>query len=208
MELQYYGANCLRIVTKKANVVIDDNLSDLGAKSIAKNEDILLFTGTHGLPHVEPKLVIDQPGEYEASDISINGIAARAHMDEEGQQTATMFRLVVDDIRIVFLGHIYPELNDDQLEALGTVDILVVPVGGSGYTLDAIGALKLIKKIEPKLIIPVHYAEEGINYPVPQQELDVVLKELSMEPKERLPKLKLKGGELGELTELIVLEKQ
>lgn len=208
MELQYYGANCVRLTTKKANIVIDDNLADLGGKTVAKAGDILLYTGSHGDPGVEPKLVIDHPGEYEVSDVSVQGVAARGHMEEEGNASATMYRLVVEDLRVAVLGHIYPELNDQQLEALGTIDILIIPVGGSGYTLDATGALKLIKKIEPKLIIPTHYADKGLNYPVPQQDLDAVLKELTMEPKERVAKLKLKAADLAEMTELIVLERQ
>lgn len=208
MELQYFGANCVRLTTKKAALTIDDNLADLGAKSIAKNGDILLFTGTHTAPSIEPKLVIDHPGEYEVSDISIQGIAARGHMEEEGNKSVTMYRVVAEDLRVAIVGHIYPELTDDQLEAVGTVDVLFIPVGNGGYTLDAAGALKLIKKIEPKIIIPTHYAEKGLNYPVPQHDLDAILKELTMEPKERVPKLKLKAGDIGEVSELIVLERQ
>ena len=56
------------------------------------------------------------------------------------------------------------------------VDVLFVPVGGNGYTLDAIGALKIIKKIEPKIIIPTHYADKAIKYEVPQADLDEVMK--------------------------------
>jgi L-ascorbate metabolism protein UlaG (beta-lactamase superfamily) len=208
MEIQYYGANCVRITTKKASITIDDNLSDLGAKSPMRAGDIAVFTGAHGEASVAPKLVIDQPGEYEVSDTSVYGIAARAHIDEPSQQTATIFKIVGDDIRLVALGHIYPDLSEAQLETLGTVDILLIPVGGNGYTLDPIGALKLIKKIEPKLIIPTHFADKGLKYPVPQQELANALHELSMEPKETVPKIKIKAGELADITQLIVLERQ
>lgn len=208
MELQYFGANCLRLNVKKASLVIDDNLEDLGAKSVTKNGDIVLFTGPHGAPPSGAKLVIDHPGEYEVSEISIQGIAARAHTDEEGAKTVTIFKVVGDDIRLVVTGHIFPELNDDQLEAIGSIDVLVIPVGGNGYTLDAVGALKIIKKIEPKIVIPTHYADNTLNYPVPQQDLLTALKELSMEPKETVAKLKLKVNELAETTELIVLEHQ
>jgi len=159
MEVQYFGANCVRLTTKKAVIVVDDNLADLGQKSVAKSGDIALFTGPHGTPAAEVKLMFDQPGEYEASDISIQGIPARSHLDEPGMHTATMFKIAGEDVRVGVLGHIYPDLNDDQLEALGMVDVLLVPVGGSGFTLDSIGALKLIKKIEPKIVIPTHYAE-------------------------------------------------
>jgi len=204
MEIQFYGANCVRLTTKKAAVVIDDNEG-----TVAKAGDIALFTGAHGIPKAAVKVIIEQPGEYEVSDTSIQGIAARGHMDEPGGISTTMFKIIGEDVRVAVLGHVYPELNDDQLEALGTVDVLIVPVGGSGYTLDAVGALKIIKKIEPKIIIPTHYADKGVKYEVPQASLKDVLKELSMEPKETVPKLKLKGGELlGESNQLIILERQ
>lgn len=208
MELQYYGANCVRITTKKAAITIDDTLSEVGLKSVTKKDDIVLFTGPHGLPGVETKILFDQPGEYEVANISIQAIPARAHMDETKQKSATMFKLLVDDARIAVLGHVYPDLSDDQLEALGTVDILCIPVGGNGYTLDPIGALKLIHKIEPKIVIPTHYDDSAISYPVPQQTLEDALKGLAMEPKETVPKLKIKTGELADLTQLVVLERQ
>jgi len=208
MEIQFFGANCVRLSTKKANIVVDDNLSEVGLKSILKTGDIALFTAAHGDPQAEIKLVIDQPGEYEVSDTSIQGIAARAHIDEEGQQNATIFKVIGEDIRVVIVGHVYPELSDVQLESLGTVDVLIIPIGNAGYTLDSIGALKLIKKIEPKIIIPTHYADKAIKYPVPQQELNEALKDLAMEPKETVAKLKLKAGEMTDLTQLIILERQ
>lgn len=208
MELQYYGANCIRIVTKKATVVIDDNLAELGVSSPTKDGDIVLHTMVHKAPAKAVKLVIDQPGEYEVSNVSIQGIAARSHMDEEKGRSATIFKLITDDIRVVILGHIYPELSEEQLEAIGTTDVLIIPLGGNGYTLDPIGGLKLIKKIEPKLIIPTHYADSKLKYEVPMQELSDILKAISMEPKETVDKLKLKPGELGDITSLVVLERQ
>ncbi len=86
------------------------------------------------------------PGEYEVSEVSIFGISARAHMDEKGQETATIFKIQFEDLRVAVVGHIHPDLTDDHLEEIGAVDILIVPVGGNGYTLDPIGALQVIKK--------------------------------------------------------------
>ena len=207
MELTYYGANCIRIVTKKTAITIDDNLNELGLKSITKPGDIVLFTGKHGIPKVDAKIIIDQPGEYEVSDTSIQGVAAQAHIDESGLN-ATMFKLIGEDIRLVVLGHIYPELSDAQLEVLGTVDVLVIPVGGNGYTIDPIGAAKIIKKIGPKLIIPVHYDDKDVNYEVPQTPLEEALKILALEQKEAVAKLKIKSTELGEVAQLVILERQ
>jgi len=206
MDLQFYGANCLGVTYKGARLVVDDNLADLGAKTIIKPEDVALFTGAHGNSG-NARLSFDSPGEYEVSDVSVIGIAARAHIDEPGTLNATMFKLVAGDASLLITGHIYPELSDEQLETIGVVDLLVVPVGGNGYTVDPVGTLKLIKAIEPKLVVPTHYADKALNYPVPQQELANALTELVMEPKETVSKLKLKHAELTDLTQLIILEK-
>lgn len=203
MEIQFYGANCVRLSCKKATIVIDDV-----ENKVAKPGDILLFTGSHEKPKVEAKIVIDSPGEFEVSDISIQGVAARAHMDESGKN-ATMFKIISDDVKVAAAGHIYPELADAQLEQLGMVDVLLIPVGGHGFTLDGVGAQKVIKEIEPKVVIPTHYADKAVTYEVPQASLEDALKEIAMEPKETVPKLKVKGGDLlNETTQLIVLERQ
>lgn len=207
MDIQFYGANCVTLTTKNARVVIDDNLSDLGGKTIAKAGDIALFTGAHGVPEPASKITIDQPGEYEVSGISIYGISARSHMDEEGMSSTTMYKLVAEDLRILIAGHIHPDLSSAQLEAIGMVDVMIIPVGGNGYTLDGVGALKVVKEIEPKVIIPTHYNTKGLTFPVPQQPLEEALKGLAMEPKEAVAKLKLKHSELSDAAQLVVLEK-
>lgn len=207
MEFQYYGANCVSISTKNAVLIFDDNLLDLGLKPVTKPDHIALFTS---LPKETPnaKLVITDPGEYEVSGVSIFGIPARAHMDETDQQTATIYKVQFDDLRVAVVGHIHPDLTEDHLEEIGMVDVLFVPVGGNGYTLDGVGALQVIKKIEPKIVIPTHYADSAIKYEVPQQPLVEALKGLSMEPKETLAKYKAKPADFGENVQLIVLERQ
>jgi L-ascorbate metabolism protein UlaG (beta-lactamase superfamily) len=207
MELQYFGANCLRLTTKKAQIVIDDNLEKLGLKSITKLTDISLRTFL-GVPPQDSHFVADIPGEYEIGGVIIHGVAARSHMDEEGKQSAVIYTVTADGVKIGILGHIYPELSEDQLEQIGMVDILVVPVGNSGYTLDGIGALKIVKQIEPKVIIPTHYADKAVNYEVPQAELAEALKALSMEAIETVDKYKYKPAELTDSTHLVVLNRQ
>lgn len=205
MDLQFYGANCIGVTHKGARIVIDDNLAELGAKSITKPEDVALFTGKHDAK--AGRLTLDSPGEYEVSDVSVIGIAAQAHVDEKGTNNATMFKLVAGDVSVLVTGHIYPELSDQQLETIGMIDVLIVPVGGNGYTVDPVGALKLIKDIEPKMVIPTHYDDKALKFSVPQQELANALKELAMEPQETVTKLKLKHTELTDVTQLVLLEK-
>lgn len=208
MEIQYYGANCVKINTKKASLVVDDNIKSLGGSDITKPGDIVAYTNVIGTPK-DAKFIAVRPGDYEIADIALTGVAARAHMDEEGKSTATMYRVVVDDIRIAVVGHIFPKLTEAQLEALGVIDVLIIPVGGHGYTLDPVGALTVIKEIDPKIVIPTHYADTKLNYEVPALSLEDALKELGMEPKETTSKLKIKASDLlNDQPQLIVLERQ
>jgi len=119
-----------------------------------------------------------------------------------------MYKLISKELNILITGHIYPELSDDQLESIGMVDVMCVPVGGNGFTLDPVGALKLIKKIEPKIIVPTHYATSGLDFEVPQMTLEQAITGMSMEVKETVPVLKLKANELSDVSQLIVVEKQ
>lgn len=207
MEVQYFGANCLRITAKKAQIVVDDNLGQLGPKPITKPGDISLKT-FKGIPDHEARIKVDMPGEYETTGVVIHGVAARGHMDKEGKHSATVYTIEADNTRVAILGHIFPELSEDQLEQIGMVDILIAPVGGNGYTMDGVGALTIIKEIEPKIVIPTHYADKAVRYEVPQAELADALKGLSMEAAETLDKYKYKPTEGGDSTKLVVLNRQ
>lgn len=206
MEITYHGANCLKINVKKATIVVDDNLASLGLKTVTKPEDIVLVT-SNIVSAAPGRLVLTQPGEYEVSDISIQGIAARGSMDEAGTQKATMYKISSDDINVVILGHVFAEITDEELEELGHVDVLFVPIGGNGYTLDGVDALKVIKRIEPRIVVPTHYADSAIKYEVPQASLEEGVKSLAMEPVEAVPKLKLKASDIPENLQLHVLER-
>lgn len=207
MELQYYGANCLRLSSKRAKIVIDDNLQELGLRTITKPEDIALRSNK-SIPNHSSRFSADMPGEYEISGAIIRGVAARAHMDEEGKLGSVIYTVTADDLKVAVLGHIYPELSEGQLEQIGLVDVAIVPVGGNGYTLDSVGALKVIKQIEPKVIIPTHYADKAIKYEVPQQELAEALKGLGMEPAETTDRYKPNPGSLTDTTQLVILDRQ
>lgn len=208
MELQYFGANTVKISAKKFNIVIDDNLESLNLKSVTKPTDISLRTSLLIPEHKEVLFHTEMPGEYEISGAIIHGIAARGHMEEEGKLGATIYTVEAEEARVAVIGHIFPDLSEEQLEEIGMVDVLVVPVGGNGYTLDGTGALSIVKKIEPKIVIPAHYADKAIKYEVPQASLSEALKGMSMEPSETVAKYKIRPGEPADNTKLVVLERQ
>jgi L-ascorbate metabolism protein UlaG (beta-lactamase superfamily) len=205
MDIQFYGANCLTFSYKNTRIVVDDNLADLGKKSIIKADDIAVFTLKSPEKKIA-KLTFEEPGEYEVGSLSVIGIEAKPFMNDDSGDTVTMFKIFNNEVSALVTGHILGELTASQLEKIGAVDVLFVPVGNGGYTLDPIGAQKLIRDIEPKIVIPTHYKEPGINYPVPQGYLDAAVKEMAMEPKETLVKLKLKQTDLTDVTQLVILE--
>lgn len=207
MELQYFGANCVKITSRKFSIVVDDNLDQVGLKSITKPADISLRTSLIFPEHKLAAFTAETAGEYEISGAVIHGIAARGHMDEKGTMSAVIYTIEGEDAKIGVLGHIFPALSEEQLEQIGLLDAVIVPVGGNGYTLDGIGALSVIKQIEPKLVIPTHYADKAIKYEVPQAELTDAVKGLGMEVAETIAKYKVRASEPTDTTKLIVLER-
>jgi L-ascorbate metabolism protein UlaG (beta-lactamase superfamily) len=203
MDVQFYGANCLVFSFKSARIVLDYDEAILGKKSVVKPNDVSLYT-TPGTTDTASRLVFNSPGEYEIGDISISGIEAKAFKGDD--EKVTMYKLSTFDVDMLVTGHITESLTAAQLETIGNIDVLFIPVGNSGYTLDPMGALKLIKDIEPKIVVPTNYKLPNLKYPVDQIDLDSAIKEMSMEPSQTLAKLKVKRSDLSEVTQLFVLE--
>ena len=150
-------------------------------------------------------MVIDCPGEYEVKGATIVGVPARLHIDESGHR-GTVYGIKVDGINVVVVGNIAGKLDEQQIENLGQVDVLVVPVGGHGLTLDAEGAAEVVTQLEPAYVVPVHYADEAIKYPVPQSGVDVFLKEMGASP-ESESKLRISQKEIPTETQVVLLSR-
>jgi len=185
-DIEYKGGNTITIASKKITLCIDPRASLVGAKDQSTTDKVELGTEARFLmDNPAARLLIEGPGEYEVGDFTIRGVATTRHIDTPtDEQLATIYRIECGDVRVGVLGNIDPNLADDQLEQLGVIDILIIPVGGGGYTLDAKNATALISQIEPKVVIPVHYSETGLHYEVPQESLEVFTKELSLQVEE------------------------
>ena len=204
-DIEYKGGNGVVIATKKTTIVVDPKLSVVGLKDLSVKDAVEVATeprfATNGK---DARLVIEGPGEYEIGDFSIRGVSAVRHLDTpDTEPIATIYRIEMGDIRIALLGNIASKLEEDQLEALGVVDILILPVGGSGYTLDATAAAALVRNIDPKVVIPVHYADSTLKYEVPQDTLETFTKELAA-PVESVAKYKVKSSSVLPVTLTIV----
>lgn len=105
----------------------------------------------------EPRTV-EGPGEYEIAEVLIGGVATGAHPGVGPTNTAYTLRF--DDLAICHLGDLNGKLSDAQVEELGSIDVLLVPVGGGG-ALSATAAAEVVAQLEPSLVIPMHFSSEG-----------------------------------------------
>ena len=208
MEIQALGANTVRINTKKTTIVANDSAA--AGKSNIKDGDIVIFSNrTEKSIDKKVRLFISSAGEYEVADVLIVGIPAFPYKeDSDHKLSSTIFKLSSDDTSIAIVGDISPELTDSQIEELGHVDALIVPVGGHGLTLDSSQALKMIKKIDPFIVIPVHYDDGISSYSAEQDKLEDAMKTIGLEVVEKTNKYKVKASNFieGQATKLVILE--
>ena len=205
-EVEYKGANCVVINTKKAKLIIDPKLSLVGLKDLSIKDAVELATEERfATNNADAILSIEGPGEYGVASFDIKGIPARRHIDNEAQGLlSTIYRIEIGELRVGVIGNISEKLSDEQLEELGLIDILIIPVGGGGYTLDVTGAASLVRMISPKIVIPTHYADRALKYEVPQDDLKLFITELGV-PVETVAKYKLKQLPITQTT-LSVIE--
>jgi len=178
MEIEYRGANCVVIKDRKILIVVDPT-SNVSVKE-AKNPDAVILATHEDFAPSESEaknFVIDMPGEYEHKDVSVRGLPTHFHIDEGGKN-ATMYRVEADGVSLAIIGHADAPLSDDDLENLGMIDIVIIPVGGGGYTLDARDAATIVRQLAPKVVIPTHFADAHVKYEVPQEPIDDFVKEM------------------------------
>lgn len=209
MDLTWLGHGCFRLRGKNAVAVTDPYPPALGPKLAKLEADLVTVSHPHpnhsNVQAVKDARVIDGPGEYEVKGITINGLPAY-HDDRKGEERGrnTIFLIEVDDVRVCHLGDLGHRLDDASLEVIGSVDVLLVPVGG-GNSLDAGRAAEVVRQIEPRMVVPMHYAVPGVR-----KELDGVerfLKEMGAPETEAIQRLSVQAttGET-ETTKVVVLE--
>ena len=209
MELTWLGHACFRIRAKEATVITDPCDKSTGYSLGRPTADIVTISihdrahdyveGVAGNPRV-----IDGPGEFEISHVSIVGITTyrgKEKQPESGRNIAYVIEL--EDLHIGHLGGIGHVPTSDQIEEMSNVDVLLVPVGG-GESLDAPPAAETVSLIEPKLVIPMHYKTD-----IEKQKLDPVdrfLREMGAKSVEAQQKISITRSSLPAETQVLVLE--
>ncbi len=205
MHIQYFGLSSFKFTTKDAVVVTDPFHKDSGLTPPRGAADILvlaqrdktLYSATSGFSG-EPFLV-DTPGEYDVKGVTFTGIPLK-----QEDKYISVFLIESEDIRILNLTHIHDwNMKEDEIEELGEIDILIIPVGGN-TVLSASQAAKVVNEIEPKIVIPSHYKMGDLIIDV--DPLDKFIKEMGGK-KEEMEKLIIKKRDLQEEgTKVVVLE--
>ncbi len=214
MQIHYFGLSSFKITTKDATVITDPFDKESGLTPPRGAADIIilseknnqLYTATSGFSG-EPFLVND-PGEYDLKGVTITGIPLKQG-DDQGKDGKSRYVTAVliesEDIRILNLTHIREfSMKEDDLEGLGEIDILILPVGGNSV-MTAKDASKIVHEIEPKIVIPSHYSTDGLK--LPYEKVDGFVKEMGgkSEPMEKLL-IKKKDFQPDQTKKIIILE--
>lgn len=193
MEITWYGHSCFRIVERRyASVVTDPyNHEAIGYFPLKLSADIV--TVSHDAPghnHVaavrKVHQVINGPGEYEIGGVFVSGIR---NGDKDNRNTIYVFDF--ENITVAHLGDIRSVPTQSQVEAMGTINVLLLPVGGGG-SLNAARAAEVVSQIEPNIVIPMHYATPHCTLKL--DSLERFLKEMGVNKIEQQPSLKVSAS--------------
>ena len=168
MEITWLGHACFRLKAKEATVVTDPYSKTIGLTPPRVQADIVAVSHDHaGHNHAagvggNPK-IISGPGEYEIRNVFITGIAA-FHDGNQGKShgKVTIYLIEMEDLVVCHLGDLGHVPTQEQVEAIGRVDVLLVPVGG-GDSLNASQAAEVVGLLEPRAVIPMHYQTDGLT---------------------------------------------
>jgi L-ascorbate metabolism protein UlaG (beta-lactamase superfamily) len=207
VDITWIGHACLRIRAQGAALVMDPVDREHGYDMGRPQADIVTVSisdpahshvrGVRGEP-----MLLDAPGEYEVKGVQVLGVATQLRPPVNGERPPRniVFVLEADDLRLAHLGGLGSKLTAEQAEQLGSVDVLVLPVGGEP-ALEATEAARLVREIEPRAVIPIHYQPDENGLP-PQE----FLKAVGLEPEAPVQRLSLQSRGLGDKTRLLLLE--
>jgi L-ascorbate metabolism protein UlaG (beta-lactamase superfamily) len=207
MDIMWYGHACFRLKSREGTVVTDPYDKSLGLTLPAFKADIV--TVSHDSAHhnnikaAKGAYIIDGPGEYEINGVFVTGVHIAPTKNDKDSVRNNVFVIYLDDISICHLGDLSHVPSQKQVEEMGNIDVLLVPVGGEN-ALKATQAAEVVSLIEPYIVIPMHYKLPNITL-----NLDPVSKfltEMGITKTETVDLLKLSKVSLPEETQVVVMD--
>jgi L-ascorbate metabolism protein UlaG (beta-lactamase superfamily) len=205
MNITWYGLNCFKIQGKDISLITDPFGKEIGLKSSFGAADIItigLNSQNYNNSEVikDEPFVIDGPGEYEIKKVVVRGI--------ESNDANVIYKIILDDVKICHLGALSQKsLEAEQLNHIGDVDILFVPVGGQ-MVIDSKDAENIINQIEPRIVIPMHYKIDGMKGEAEKlADIHSFCQNHGIDPKETVSKFSIKEKDLPqEETQFVVMD--
>jgi L-ascorbate metabolism protein UlaG (beta-lactamase superfamily) len=208
VDITWLGLSCFRIRGSQAVIITDPFPPGLGYTLGKQTADIVTISHPHPSHSYDQGIngehrLIKGPGEYEISGVLILGIST-FHDSVKGQSRGknTIYLMEIDGVNVLHLGDLGHVLSDEQAEEIGNVDVLLLPVGGV-TTINAAMAAEVIRKLEPKLVIPMHYKTAKTDRDL--EPVENFLKEMGQTQVEPRPKLNVSRTNLPITTEVVVL---
>jgi L-ascorbate metabolism protein UlaG (beta-lactamase superfamily) len=214
MEISYLGHDCFRIRGREASILTDPfppsyglNMGRPSAAVVTVSHSDSNHEFTQGVTG-EYKLITG-PGEYEIADVLINGVQTYRNLeggDGNGSRPKpnTAYVFEVDELRVCHLGDLAQRLNDDQIEGLGTINVLMVPVGGHG-TIGPNMASDVVSKLEPSVVIPMHFRIQKTQ-DESLEPVDRFVREMGVKEWSPVPKLSVTKSSLPSEIQVVVME--
>lgn len=213
MEITWYGLSCFRLTERNLATVVTDPFDSqvAGYEPLKLRADIV--TVSHEAPgHSFTSAVkgyshlINTPGEFEIGDVFITGIQTNGYGKNEADEPRnTLYVFDYEGVTVAHLGDLRRVPTQTEIEALGTVHIVLVPVGGGGG-LNAAKAAEVVSLLEPGFVIPMHYGSSASNLKLAP--LSKFLKEMGLGIIKPQPSLKVTKSMIPEETRVVVLEYQ
>lgn len=216
MEITWYGHSCFRLTERNYATVVTDPFDHkvVGYEPLKLKADIV--TVSHDAPghnNVEAVKgaahVIEGAGEFEIGGVFITAVqtdGGPSGKKKNGQSARnTLYVFDYDGLTVAHLGDLKQVPTQTEIEALGTVNVALVPVGGGGG-LNAAKAVEVVSLLEPNLVIPMHYATPSAK--ISLDSLNKFLKEMGLSKQEPQPFLKVSRSALPDETHVVVLDYQ
>jgi len=209
MDISWLGHSCFRIKGSHAVVITDPYSPTLGYSLGKPTARIVTVSHQHsGHSYTQgvggsPR-VIAGPGEYEINSILVIGIAT-FHDAEQGKERGrnTVYLMEVDEVSVCHLGDLGHVLTAEQVEEIGNVDVLLLPVGGVS-TIDAPTAAEVVRQLEPRVVIPMHYKTQALSRDL--EPVERFLKEIGVKEVNSRPKLSFTKSSLPATSQVFLLD--
>ncbi|MEA3309948.1 MAG: MBL fold metallo-hydrolase [Chloroflexota bacterium] len=213
MNITWYGLGCFRISERSHPTVVTSPFSTKEREYTLPHRKVEIVTlptpqddcrhihwkGVHGQPHV-----FAGPGEYEVGGLFITAIGTYRDNKRGAQRGENIiYTFHINGFSLCHLGDLGHLPTQTQLETIGSIDIIFVPIGVPGG-LTPTKASEVISMIEPHIVIPMHYKTPGLT--VKRSPLERFLKEMGISKETSLPELSISASDIPEETEVMLLQ--